>query len=340
MKSRDTIIEWMFALAFGMTPVLACVLSISGCGPQPLGPTKSDLSDVVAGLREVKDQMVESNVYLKKISEKRFLPIGPKKTGNGVDPDEATVEEFGAAKYDRITLVQSPLPTAKQEGRITYEAQHHDELEAANRYLWPNGAPFIQARDLQPGGRLSQPSENTLAKAPLTPTPPRPAKKAEHTEPIQVPLSGTTTEEITWINKPNGTMVKWSPEEDAKIPPCSDKLPPHTTCKPTAEQQKSEQQDRAAPKVARESATSADHSVLVTQTQPDGVVSAISKLEISPAAFCTAHLELEERLAVAFATSSQHSQQFIDATSFNLASIILWDHYTVKPPLQAKPPSR
>lgn len=66
----------------------------------------------------------------------------------------------------------------------------------------------------------------------VVPPPPAPPKQA--------PLHGTPIEEKTWINKPDGTMVRWSEEEDAKIPPCSENLAFHTTCKPTPEQQAQE----------------------------------------------------------------------------------------------------
>ncbi len=47
-----------------------------------------------------------------------------------------------------------------------------------------------------------------------------------------------------YITKPDGTMVEWTSEEEAKIPACSPDLPPHTTCAPTPEQQAAEQAAR------------------------------------------------------------------------------------------------
>lgn len=40
----------------------------------------------------------------------------------------------------------------------------------------------------------------------------------------------------TYIIKPDGTQVKWSEEEEAKIPPCGPDTPAHTTCKPQPNQ--------------------------------------------------------------------------------------------------------
>lgn len=58
----------------------------------------------------------------------------------------------------------------------------------------------------------------------------------------------------------------------------------------------------------------------------------LEKIQVSSIQFTSMHAELTQRLAVALASAgTHHSQDYIDTTSFNLAMIILEDHYVIKP---------